>query len=352
MLLKISCRQPGQFAKYIADDTIIPTAVVLLNYQEWQYTSIGDNPSFEGLIDYVNKYEIPLTIINGADDSSPLLHDETNERYRNVQPIICWTTYFITSWFEGFTRDLGTARYEEDLVCAEFNQEFDYLYVSLNNKPHPHRCLLIDLLAKCDLLKEGAVTWNSWYNDEGRLLDQFIRYTFRYWQPEILLLDEIESGRRGWETQLPDEYKHSFVQLISESSPDVIFITEKIVPSLFFNKLFLVSGAVHYHKKLQDLGFVLYDDVFDYSFDSEPDPEVRYTMLINNLLKLQGHTKDQLSVLYQLSLPKIQHNKKNLIRIAKDISFFPDYLVDLCENNPKVIEDTDAYFLYNLRKAN
>jgi len=39
MLLKHSCRLPvGHFKKYIDDDSIVPTEVGLLNYQEWEYT--------------------------------------------------------------------------------------------------------------------------------------------------------------------------------------------------------------------------------------------------------------------------------------------------------------------------
>ncbi len=74
MLLKHSCRLPvGPFKKkYIDDDSIVPTEVVLLNYQEWEYTSIGVDPTFEELVDYVNKHNSSLTIINGQ--SKPPLY--------------------------------------------------------------------------------------------------------------------------------------------------------------------------------------------------------------------------------------------------------------------------------------
>lgn len=141
------------------------------------------------------------------------------------------------------------------------------------------------------------------------------------------------------------------MQLVNESAGHIIIFSEKVVFPLFFNKLFLVSGAVNYHKELQKLGFVLYDDVFDYSFDSEPDMKTRYTMITANLERLRGYSKEKLNELYTLSLSKIEHNKRNLITISSQTKFIPNYIVDLCENNPNFINDMDCYHLYKFIKS-
>ena len=366
MLLKHSTRLPaGHFKKYIDDDSIVPTEVVLLNYQEWEYTSIGVDPTFEELVDYVNKHNSSLTkstrsyvnkhnssltIINGSVESSALLYDNTNERYKNIKSVIYWSTYFLSTWYYKCKRETNTSHLSEDELIKEYNQEFNYLYMSLNNKPHFHRCLQFDLLAKSDLLKDGAVTWNSWFSAEGRKLETSFYYPFKYWNPELLILDDTDIYW-GWGTKLPKEIKNSFMQLVNESAGHIIIFSEKLVFPLFFNKLFLVSGAVNYHKELQKLGFVLYDDVFDYSFDSEPDMETRYTMITANLERLRGYSKEKLNELYTLSLSKMEHNKRNLITISSQTKFIPNYIVDLCENNPNFINDMDCYHFYKFIKS-
>ena len=349
MLLKISCRHPGEFKKYMDDPTIIPTGVVLINYQEWEYTSIGTNPSFEELVDYVNKHDVPLHIINGSAPDTMLLYDDSNLRYKNIQPIIYWPTYFLTCWFEHFRNGADTSAGVNELLSSEYNKEFDHLYVSLNNKPHPHRCLQIDLLAKNNILDKGAVTWNSWYLDQGRMLDQYIDYNWRWWEPKIMVLDEI-NGSGGWNTQLPNEYKHAFMQLTSETSVKAPFMTEKIVPALLFNKPFLVSSIEGFHAMLQSYGFVLYDEVFDYSFDSEPDIEKRFDMLTQNIVKLKDHSKDQLAVLYQQLLPKLIHNKRNLFKIATDAQLYPEFLLNLLKVDHELLLNEDIYHYYQKYK--
>mgnify|MGYP000119709125 CR=1 FL=1 len=117
--------------KYIDDDSIVPTEVVLLNYQEWEYTSIGVDPTFEELVDYVNKHNSSLTIINGSIEASPLLYDNTNERYKNIKPVIYWPTYFLSTWYYKCKRETNTSHLSEDELIKEYNQEVNFI---LNQK--------------------------------------------------------------------------------------------------------------------------------------------------------------------------------------------------------------------------
>lgn len=353
MLLKMSCRRPGEFARTIQDPTIKPTGVVLINYQEWEYTSIGDNPSFEGLVDYVNEHNVPLYIINGSAPMPPLF-DDTQERYKNVQPIIYWPTYFMTNWYGPFRDNVNYTNAVNTDDTLDFNQDFKYLYISLNNKPHRHRCMLMDILYKNGLLDKGAVSWNSWNGDIGRDLDQHTGYEWKYWKPELKLLDDITPEKRvvnrGWETQLPEQYKHAFVQIISETSDRIPIISEKTIPCLLLNKLFLVSGCVHFHKLMKSLGFELYDEIFDYSFDDEPDSEKRFEMLTQNLVKLKDCSEAELRELYNKVRHKIVHNKKHVIKLAKDINLFPKLLLDMCKKDDPFVIVEDAYTFYHQYK--
>ena len=52
------------------------------------------------------------------------------------------------------------------------------------------------------------------------------------------------------------------------SQIDTLFITEKTWKPIVFKKPFLVWGGKGIHTKLKELGFELYEELFDYSFDN------------------------------------------------------------------------------------
>lgn len=343
MLLSISARQSGNFKKYMTDTSIKPTGVILFNQQEWQYNSIGNDPGFEGIVDYVNKYDIPLYIVNGTvEEGTNILHDVTNPRYKNIQPIMHYPGYFLTTWFQNFESRIKSA---DDID----NIDYKYVYVSLNNKPHWHRCLQMDLLVKNNLLDCGAVSWNMWFLDQGRILDQKLSYEFRYWTPEILLLDELKEGKCGWENQLPEQYHESYVQLISESTINAMFLTEKTVPAFILHKPFIVSGPKNFHKMLTSFGFKLYDEIFDYSFDSEDDIEKRFDMICQNLINLKKYTPDEFKFMYKKLWPKLEHNSKLLRELATDANLIPEFVRNLIKNDDEAVLNQDIYHYYHLK---
>ena len=51
-------------------------------------------------------------------------------------------------------------------------------------------------------------------------------------------------------------------------------------------KPFIVFSCVDFHKMLSELGFKLYDEVIDYSFDSEPNIEIRAEKFTKNVSKI------------------------------------------------------------------
>jgi len=341
MLLSISARQAGNFKKYINDDSIVPTGVIIFNQQEWQYNSIGNDPGFEGIVDYVNRYEIPLYILNGTvENGTPLLYDSTNNRYRNIQPIMHYPAYFFTTWFQNFETRIKSLDDIDEI-------DFKYVFVSLNNKPHWHRCLQMDLIVKHDLLDCGAVTWNSWFLDQGRILDQKLDYTFKYWTPELLLLDEISEGKGGWENQLPMEYHQSYVQLISESTIKAMFLTEKTVPAFILHKPFIVSGPKGFHGILTDFGFQLYDEIFDYSFDEVEDTEMRFDMIAQNIKNLKKYSPDEFKIVYKQLWPKLVHNHNLVYELAKDAKLIPEFVRNLIKNDDPTVLGQDIYHYYH-----
>lgn len=343
MDLEIATTRPGAFQKFL-EKNILPERVIILNWREWDYTSIHRDPTFEEVVDYVNLHNLPLYVVSGECPGSPPLHDINNPRYKNMQ-VIYFGTYLWTIFAELFFKDVDKVSDIKDPLSKNRNKEIKHLFFSLNNKPHHHRCLQMDLLEKYSLIEKGAVTWNSWFNDEGRILGKsFDSYHWEYWQPRLMVMDEMIS--HGWETQLPNEFSHSFIHLVSESSPTAMLLSEKSLIPLLFNKPFLVSGAKGFHQNLQNMGFLLYDELFDYSFDNELDMKNRFDLLTQNIVKYKDCTSQELEALRQQVQEKTVHNKRNLFRVISDLSLWPEFIKNLCESKVDNRDEDNIYSFY------
>ena len=203
--------------------------------------------------------------------------------------------------------------YKQSLSRTSFNH---YL-TSLNYRSHNHRCHLIDLMAKNNLIENNAITWHQLIGPGGHAS----MYDWKYFEPrQIRLSDNFNDG---W-MRPPKQYFEAFAQVISESTEFVTIFSEKTVMGLICHKPFLIAGPVGIHSKLKDLNFELYDEIFDYSFDTEMDRETRYQLILDNFVRLkEENTLNDLVKLQKKLLPKILYNFENLKKIVFDFSTVP-----------------------------
>ena len=82
-------------------------------------------------------------------------------------------------------------------------------------------------------------------------------------------LTEIETDHRGYQELVPMEYLQSNIDLVLEADIDTLFITEKTWKPIVFKKPFIIYGGKGIHSKLEELGFKLHIELFDYSFDNK-----------------------------------------------------------------------------------
>jgi|DEB19_MinimDraft_3_1074340.scaffolds.fasta_scaffold01381_2 hypothetical protein len=213
-----------------------------------------------------------------------------------------WPTFWLN-------RTLGNL----DLSRQFSNTTFKYPYIMMVNKAHLWRCQLLDLLGKHKLIHKGAVSWHQ--------LPKF-PYTWKYVRPRIMTLTD-HYRRDMHHGKVPEEYFNSFVQLVSETSIDARWTTEKTITPLMLGKPFIVAASPYFHKMLKDWGIELYDELFDYSFDSVLDTEQRYDMLLENIKRICEYSPSELSVLYETVKDKIEFNKKKIFEITSDFNNFP-----------------------------
>ena len=67
-----------------------------------------------------------------------------------------------------------------------------------------------------------------------------------------------------------------------------IFITEKTFKNVLISQPFICFSSKNHNKSLTNFGFVLYDEIIDYSFDSENELEKRIDGIIKNLNTLKN----------------------------------------------------------------
>lgn len=315
----------------IADELEKSTAgidyIILDFLNEIRY--VLDHPSYDKIFNIAHKNNIPIIILTPYLRTSPKLLDMKQDKYKNTK-IIHWETFWFNRTFEAWKSHdkLNAPKGLEiyNLRTGE-NPSFKYPYITLNNISKRHRCLVMDLLAKYNLIEKGAISWrdiNHACNDirhtftDGIVDSVYMGYRYKYWKPKRIILDQ-DIHQQFLQETLPIEFNQSFMQLVTESDDQFVFYSEKTVTPILLNKLFLVASAKGHHTELKNLGFQLYDEIFDYSFDNEPDESIRYEGLIENVNRISTMPPQQLEKLHTSVFEKLVYNKKHALNLVSAI---------------------------------
>ncbi len=318
--------------------------VIVDQLPEVVYNLLGhSNEGFSELVDICNQYNIPITMLATGIKYNPHLLDWSNEKYRTVKAVD-YSQWWITKAFHWltvqqrleFNKSIGLDILNNNVG---FDITLEHLYVSMNNLSHKHRCEMMDTLAKYKLIELGAVSWRDIrrkYDDVRHTLNPDIpdsvldNYPWKHWEPKRIILDvpigSASTSSHIDQSKLPRQYAISFMQLVVESHGyEYFFLTEKTATPLFMNKPFLVASCKHFHKNLTDMGFKLYDELFDYSFDNEDDYNSRITGVAENIDKYRDHSIKQLEELRETIKSKLKFNRELALdytfnRIPKEIT--------------------------------
>lgn len=217
--------------------------------------------------------------------------------------ITTWPTYWIHhTWHKTHKETIKKVR------------NINKLYISLNNRGHYHRCAMMEELAKRDLIRYGHISWHK-----KEMLEKF---PFRAFKNHRMILDDYDMGSDGaCQEMLPEHYFKTVFNLVVESTTTSPFLTEKTWSAVLAKKPFIVLGAHGIHEYIKELGFKLYDELFDYSFDSNLDLQERITSICDQIDNLSD--KDYKS-LYQQSKATVKYNYNKLHEIINSKHTIPD----------------------------
>jgi hypothetical protein len=277
--------------------------VIIFNELEWEQRHFPKH-----FYDLLKEFNIEFTMIHGSfpDKVYDDYCDSMGLEYNQIQ---YWPTFWI-SWTEMCLR--SNFPYKEYTPTTEYK----YPFISLNNKGHVHRCALIDHLARHNLIDKGVVTYHNFVTNHG--------YPFKYYDGRIRTIDDDFATRLD-SFLLPEQFHQSFLHVVGEATITVNIISEKTLIPIFLKKPFISLGKEGFNKCLTDLGFELYTELFDYSFDSVTDMETRASMVADNVNSIVGKDYNQL---YELIKPKLIHNYNRAQEIIHDINYIHPLAVE------------------------
>jgi hypothetical protein len=267
--------------------------IILCNQLEWQYWSF---PEYNEIIHELYKQNKKLIVINGAEDII-IPHPTWNIELHKYPLATSERAYY--RMFENEMLAQYNVTKEQRIIMNIESLDYKFHFISMNRKAHKHRMQTIDLLAKYNLIDKNSI---SWHNVEPG------PYTYKHFVPKIMNLTD-DYAKTYEQATVPREYYHSFAQLVPETTTECFMITEKTATPIMIGKPFLSVSCAFFHKYLQDLGFELYDEIFDYSFDTVFDDQSRFEMVVQNFVNLSKIPLPQLNDLAKKIKDKVEYNK-------------------------------------------
>lgn len=287
-----------------------PAVVNIFAAEEHEMNGIWSGPA--GRRDYIDKFvkqDIELNFVFGA--ASQEFYDTRYHFPKEKIYTHLWPTYFLCFTLSSMFHN----NYFQD-ICDTVQNKFQHAFISLNNRPHAHRCLFMDLLARNKLLDKGVISWHGENN----------QYTWRWFRPQYKMILDKSFVKTGSSYSTPTEWNQSFLHVVSECSIDRVYFSEKTWQPLLACKPFLSQSCAGFYKIFVDMGFVLYDELFDYSFDSIKSDLPRTDAIMLNVKSIIGKDYDKL---YEMLKPKILHNFNKAIEIARS----PDLVPPIVKNS-------------------
>jgi len=121
---------------------------------------------------------------------------------------------------------------------------------------------------------------------------------------------------------VPDEYLQSAVNFACESQTDIsTHITEKTTKNFFYKKPFLTFACKGFYQFLTNNGFLLYDELFDYTFDDIDNYGQRLTRYLTECEKILQMELTQLESIIKNFQYKLDYNYNICCEIVNTDTF-------------------------------
>ena len=147
------------------------------------------------------------------------------------------------------------------------------------------------------------------FNMSNERFDQSKRINFR------TPFEGLEGDNDAYHDFLPvQEWLDSSMELINETYQVKAFgLSDKTCKVLGFCKPFLVIGCAGWYKTFRELGFELYNELFDYSFDKIESFRDRHKHIIYQIKNILSLEENEFNYRIDSLNDKLEFNKKHLL---------------------------------------
>jgi hypothetical protein len=292
----------------------------------WEYLSYDRDPDLKKLVDHLAATNGTIEVVLGSADIDFYKDFKGLPKSTTVH---LWDTYWMTASLKQYLQHLPlTSREERVGVLLAQQQVPTHPYIFLNNHAKYHRLLAMNELHVRGILDEQLV---SWRNPPGPGVNPDSLPNDFAWDIKPIYLEEMAQPINAlylndFNQSIPPKiFNDTFVSLVGESTTRTVFFTEKTWMPMFLRRPGLYINAPGSYQKLVDYGFKLYDEIFDYSFDSETDELTRIKLITDNLERVtQGNIKE----MYKLVESKVIFNYNKCISMALDTTLIPKVVIE------------------------
>lgn len=248
-----------------------------------------------------------------------------------IDQVHCWPTYFLC-WHGA---KILTGFIESSPWPDPDKEKLFYLPI---RQAKNHRMLLLDELEKRNLLTHEISAFTCLDPND-------------VWKENLIKVrgSHYNAGKRDLENgrELPDNLyenppnvmRKCLINVVSETSFGSHFFTEKTVWPLLYQMPFIIHGACGINKKLTTLGFKLFDEIIDYSFDDIQSPRERTEAIAVELKRLADLNLNYTKV-YASVKDKLEHNLCRLIDLYHNDEYMPGFVKNASD---KLLEQTLKY---------
>ena len=231
--------------------------------------------------------------------------------------------YKYDTYVDYFSAHCGFVSYNQNLDVDWKNLVITKNFISLNRRASEGRCKLakklLDTFDHSTFLLSCGSQPDPYLNTKQNLHNIMHPYTL-----PILLDGETDN--------MSDQHSHNdtnwfacFINLVTETSNQTdddswheVFITEKSLKAFLYRQVpifWAVPGTV---RLLRDIGFDVYDDIIDHSYDSIKDPNLRLSTVVSTLKTfLDANNLSTLTNLRSKLWPRINKNVDLLVTLSK-----------------------------------
>lgn len=178
--------------------------------------------------------------------------------------------------------------------------------------------------AMADLRRQGILDNSYWsYCETGSIvdadnpiqIDQFsqLRYdTQKFLDSAPYFSDELsQTERNNHSIQEPKYFKNAYCNIVMETHFDAdgchgTFLTEKTFKPIKHGQLFFVAGPAGSLQLLRDMGYRVFDNVLDNSYDDHVSSTLRWELLSKSIAQAKPH----LPRLFEQARADIEHNQQ------------------------------------------